>query len=456
MAQVRRLLLQICLVVALLHLDVVRATDSGLTLLNDLPSANQIPLLDNRFRIDDGIESITLVMFRRPGTASVVLVRPDGSKIFYNTAKDHGIRWYDAPNYDLIEINNPMPGPWQAVGRLLPESRIVVLTEVQLHVDPLPAELMVGETFKLTARLKQGEAVIDTREFKDIVTLQVFFVSTNNKDYENFGRGIIEVTTFRDDGRGYDASARDGIFTGEINLAFGAGEWIPKYSVKTPLYTREIEHAPIIVAPAPVKVQVAVANNPQSMHQVQFLTVSPDVDSTSLLFQGQIRYPDGEVMQFAVTEATEQPEITMENRGPGSYILNVSVFGKMLTGRDFVLNLPEERFLVAVQARDAPALPAPEPEVTPASEPTESPVVISPGHFPWFWVVVINLLIFTTGAVAIWLVVSGKSIAVLIRRRKQPVVDLPGAAAEKGKTNTTAGQKNHTTDDILDLSLPDD
>lgn len=54
--------------------------ESGFTLLSDLPTKNQISLFDNRFRIDDKVDEITLLLFRRRGSASVVLVKPDGSK----------------------------------------------------------------------------------------------------------------------------------------------------------------------------------------------------------------------------------------------------------------------------------------------------------------------------------------------------------------------------------------
>lgn len=427
---------------------------AGLRMLEDLPVGNQIPLLDNRFRIDDGIESITMVLFRRPGTASIVLVRPDGSKIFYNTAKQHDMRWHDAPTYDLIEITNPMPGPWQAIGRILPESKILVLTEVELKVDPLPEPMMVGETFKLTARLLDGDSPVDTREFKDILTLQVFFISTNNKDYDNFGRGIIEVATFRDDGRGYDASARDGIFTGEINLSFGAGEWTPKYLVKTPLYTREIEQAPVVVAPAPVSLQVIAAVSEHATHLVRFKPASELVDTASLLFQGQVRYPDGEMLPFVLTDPGQPLEFAMENRGPGSYILQVSVFGQMLDGREFVLNLPEERFLVTVQAKDAPAL-LERPEPVEKSENTPVPE-IGPASFPWLWVISINLLILLTGATAIWLVLTGRSFSGLLFWRKKKAAAVAAASPQTTSSEPKKAQKNNDPDDILDLSLPDD
>lgn len=429
--------------------------ESGFKMLEDLPVANQIPLLENRFRIDDGIESITMVLFRRPGTASIVLVRPDGSKIFYNTAKQHNIRWHDAASYDLIEITDPMPGPWQALGRILPESKILVLTDVELDVDPLPKPLMIGENFKLTARLKDGEKIVNARDFKDILTLQVIFISTNNKDYENFGRGIVEVATFRDDGRGYDASARDGIFTGEIKLNFGAGEWIPKFTVKTPLYTREIEQAPIVIEPAPVDLAVTAAAAEQSHHLVTLKPTTDLVDTTSLLFQAQVNYPDGTMDVFSITEPGQAMQFAMENRGHGSYILNVGVFGQMIDGREFVLNLPEERFLVTLQAREAPALASLPEELDGASE-AELPATQVPVSFPWLWVISINLVILIGGAIAIWFVLTGKPLAMLLFWRKDKAKATASAQSVSASPESKKAQKNNDSDDILDLSLPDD
>ena len=96
----------------------------GLTELPALAASNQIPLLDNRFRIDFDVKEITLVFFRRKGAPSIILVKPDGTKIYARTAKDHQMVWHDDKTFDLIKITNPTPGPWQAVGQILPESRM--------------------------------------------------------------------------------------------------------------------------------------------------------------------------------------------------------------------------------------------------------------------------------------------------------------------------------------------
>jgi uncharacterized protein (TIGR03503 family) len=437
------------------------AAAEGFALLGDLPTKNQIPFFENRFRIDSEVETITLLMFRRPGSASVVLVRPDGSKLYFNTAEENQVRWHDAATYDLIEINNPMPGPWQAIGRILPQSRIMVLTDIKLDVDPLPDNLMVGETVKVTARLLNGGAAVTARDFREVLTLEVIFISTNNAEFENFGRGIIQVATFRDDGRGFDERARDGIFTGEFKLDFVAGEWTPKYIVRTALYTRELEQQPVILKPAPVNAAVELAASETDSHQVTFQVTEPGVEATSLLIQGRVRYPDGSVDQYALN-AQDNPDntLTVLNKGFGSYILEIAVFGNWQDGREFMLTMPELSFVVNQQTFAAPELEQLPEQVL--AELNAEQAEAEPG-FPWALVIGINLFILITGSLAIWFIMSGKKPSVLLFWRKKTVVATRtakpsdrAANTTKNATSQTKAQKNNDLDDILDLSLPDD
>nr|WP_301003849.1 TIGR03503 family protein [Arsukibacterium sp.] len=437
------------------------ARAEGFALLADLPTKNQIPFFDNRFRIDSEVETITLLMFRRPGSASVVLVRPDGSKLHFNTAEENQVRWHDAASYDLIEINNPMPGPWQAIGRILPESRIMVLTDIKLDVDPLPDNLMVGETVKVTARLLNGDTTINARDFRDVLTLEVIFISTNNAEFDNFGRGIIQVATFRDDGRGYDERARDGIFTGEFKLDFVAGEWTPKYIVRTALYTRELEQDPVILKPAPINPDVLLADTETDNHQVKFTLTESGVDAASLLIQGRVRYPDGSVDQYALN-AEDNPDNTLDvlNKGFGSYILETAVFGNWQDGREFMLTMPELSFVVNQQTFAAPELAQLPKQLQGELVPEQ---IEAEAGFPWALVIGINLFILITGSFAIWFIMSGKKpAALLFWRKKSAARASPAKVSEAGNNSTkkappqTKAQKNNDLDDILDLSLPDD
>lgn len=441
--------------------------ESGFTLLNDLPTKNQIPLFDNRFRIDDKVDEITLLLFRRRGSASVVLVKPDGSKIHFNTAEAQQIRWHDAKSYDLIQIKNPMPGPWQAIGRLLPESRIMLLSDIQLDVEPLPASMMVGETVKITARLTNGDKPITARDFNEVLALEVIFVSTNNADYDNFGRGVVQVAQFRDDGKGYDERSRDGVFTGEFQLKFVAGEWIPKYVVRTPLYTREVEQAPVVLRPVPIVADITTAvtltdDNPQQQampHQVVFRVTDYSVNASSVLLQGRIRYPSGEIESFALNEpGTTARELKLHNRGHGSYILEVAAYGEMQDGREFMLNLPEISFVV-----NRPVLEAPVLAVLPQKMKDEMAAELAEPvpEFPWGMVIGANLFILFSGGFAIWFVMSDKTLADFkFWRKKVSKVHTVNAPVEKNKLtadkSSSNAQKNNDMDDILDLTLPDD
>tara|TARA_R110002126_G_scaffold10245_76_gene46780 strand:- start:108 stop:1517 length:1410 start_codon:yes stop_codon:yes gene_type:complete len=439
----------------------VSAEAEGFALLDDLPTKNQIPFFDNRFRIDSEVETITLLMFRRPGSSSVVLVRPDGSKLHFYTAEENNVRWHDAATYDLIEIKNPMPGPWQAIGRILPESRIMVLTDIKLDVDPLPGNLMVGETVKVTARLLNGGVAVNARDFREVLMLEVIFISTNNAGFDNFGRGIIQVATFRDDGRGFDERARDGVFTGEFKLDFVAGEWTPKYIVRTALYTREVEHAPLILKPAPIEPEVLLAKTETEAHSVVFHLTEPGVAADSLLIQGRVRYPDGSVEQFALnTPDNTEKSLSILNKGFGSYIMETAVFGNWQDGREFMLTMPELSFVVNQQTFAAPELEKlPEELLAETVEPQQSP----PAAFPWGLVVGINVFILLGGGIALWFVMTGKKFSTLLFWRKTATASASknhaGEAAAKSPKNEASppkAQKNNDLDDILDLSLPDD
>lgn len=142
---------QLILGFVLLVSTVVGAQTPQITMLQRDGKVNEIPLLDNRFRIDYNIEEITLLFFRAPGAPAVVLVKPDGSKYYATSSLDNdALRWYDEVSYDLIILKNPTPGPWQVIGQIQKNSRIMVLGDIELEVEALPPLLFRGEVLKVT------------------------------------------------------------------------------------------------------------------------------------------------------------------------------------------------------------------------------------------------------------------------------------------------------------------
>ena len=318
---------------------------SPLTDLGD-SYTNSIKLLQNRFRVDYNVEEITMVFFREYGSAPVVLVRPDGSKLFQGRVDEEKVQWFDADTFDMITIKNPVPGPWQAVGQVLPESRIMVLSNIELHAEPLPNVLFAGEILKSTAYLTNNGKPIENKQFRDVVELDIEFKSTNNPNFGNFGTGDQSIATFQDDGRGMDERPGDGVFTGQFNLKIAAGEWKPVFRVITPMYTREQEGKPTVLHDNPVSIDVEMNGGEDGYHKIIIDVDRELVDIESLLVDGKVKFPNTDMQNFSLTEGGSEPrEHLIVAYEEGVFRVKVTAYGTTVDGRDFILDVPEFSFV---------------------------------------------------------------------------------------------------------------
>jgi uncharacterized protein (TIGR03503 family) len=304
---------------------------------------NQVPYFDNRFQIDPHIKDLKLIFYRRSGSQPIILVRPDGSKLKINNLPEDGsIEWFDERTFDLIKMKNPMAGPWQAIGQVLPGSQILVVSEIKIEVDPLPEIILSGETLKITGRLLNGKEALDDPLFRPVVNLDVDFFSTNNSDYDNFGAEPIKLNSFRDDGYDFDEKAGDGVYTGEFVLNFAPGEWLPIYYIKMPLVKRELQQKPIILRDVPVKPIVRASDELGKNHVMTFPIDPTFVDPHSIILQGKIMFPDKQEELFTVlAEESDSRVKEFEYAEAGIHRLTINVFGETTSGREFVLALPE-------------------------------------------------------------------------------------------------------------------
>ena len=309
---------------------------------------NQIPYFDNRFRIDADLDEITLLFYRDRGSLPVILVRPDGSKLRTDNIDSSKVQWHDDSTFDLIKIKKPMPGPWQAIGRILPKSQIMVMSEVRIEVDPLPQVVLSGETLKVVGKIYNDTEQINTPHFRNVVELDVHFYSTNNADYDNFVADALKLTSFRDDGYDLDEYSGDGLYTGEFLLDFAAGEWQPIFLVKLPMATRELRHKPIVLHKSPIYIDVETSESEYSPHSMS-VTIDPTyVDPNSVVFQGKITFPDKHIESFSIMgdQQGENRSKDIENTESGIYRVNINAYGKTTSGREFRLTVPEYSFNV--------------------------------------------------------------------------------------------------------------
>lgn len=328
---------------------------------------NSIKLLNNRFRIDSDVQAVTLVFFREYGSAPIVLVRPDGSKLFLeNDNTDDSYQWFETDTYDMISLHNPMPGPWQAVGKILPHSRVMVIADITLNAKPIPSPIYSGETLKQTATLENGGTEINMNSFKDVVSLSIDFVSTNNPSYANFGLGSRSIAIFEDNGMGLDEREGDGKFTGQFNLKIVEGEWQPVFTIRTPLFSREQVDEPVVLLPNPVLVSHQFTEVPSSLDQDgqevlnNEITLEIDVEReelniSSVIVDGSIRHPNGENESFYITQSSpSSKKFKIKQRRYGIHQVNLTVFAKTVEGRDVVISAEEYSVLIEAPVLELP------------------------------------------------------------------------------------------------------
>ncbi|WP_428982861.1 TIGR03503 family protein [Paraglaciecola aquimarina] len=399
----------------------VNKNESPLTTLGS-EFHNSIELLQNRFRIDYEVEEITMVFFRKYGSSPIVLVRPDGSKIFQSTADGESIFWFDSTTYDMVSIKNPMLGPWQAVGNISPDSRVMVISELALHADKLPDVIFSGEILKQTAYLTNNGKPINYAAFRDVVELTISLASTNNPDYNNFGAGSQIVATFQDNGKGTDEIPLDGVFTGQFNLSIADGEWKPTFKVSTPMYSREQVDPNIMLYPNPIKIDVAIDHGKAGYHYLEIDADREFIDISSLLIDGKVRFPNGDIQNFSITEMTDEvKKHDIVNFGYGTYSVKLTVFGNTHSGREFILDVPEYTFLVEEPVPDVVeiALDNTSSEGNAASTlDGKSTTEHTPPHESNMstsalisWIVGLNLLLIIIGGVVIWLITSNQKLS---------------------------------------------
>lgn len=323
-------------------------TNNPLTHIDD-DFANDIKLLDNRFRLDYEVDEVTMVFFREYGSAPVVLVRPDGSKLFQYTAVGQQVTWFDSPTYDMINIKKPMAGPWQALGNILDKSRIMVISNLALVTNPLPDELFSGEILKMKSYLLNDGKPMTFAPFAEAIRLTVNLISTNQPAENNFGARAQTIAVFEDNGLGLDEKPKDGVFTGEFRLDVPDGEWQALSKIETPMYSREKIDPIIRVYPTPIEFELTLdpSENGDGMHFVTFKQKYKKFDPTSLLIDGEVRLPNGVTQPFSLNKQTlRSKRVGIDNLAPGVYRVKAMAFARTLTGRDVMINLPEYSFTV--------------------------------------------------------------------------------------------------------------
>ncbi|TOC23202.1 TIGR03503 family protein [Vibrio parahaemolyticus] len=314
-------------------------------------SESAMSLLDNRFRVDPTIEQITFLVYREQSSQPVVLVRPDGKK-YYAWGSYDNVRWYQEPSLDIISVDNPMPGPWQAVGKVTPKNNIRLISHLKLSTDVFPNRLYNGEALKFTARLTSDDKPLVLRDFLDRVNLRVTFTKfvENEDELIKEARPVpMIIGEFSDDGRGLDEKAGDGVFTVQLPIEVEPGKYRARITSGNGVFLRAQEQV-ILVYPNPVSRTFIQSRSPEKPHQLVVSGEQGMIAPGSIAVNVEQNAPDGFITysQGQVSQDGMKTTLNLDNDPElGKYSWSGEIFATdFATQRALVFPIQEQTFSV--------------------------------------------------------------------------------------------------------------
>ncbi|EIJ0965100.1 TPA: TIGR03503 family protein [Vibrio parahaemolyticus] len=314
-------------------------------------SESAMSLLDNRFRVDPTIEQITFLVYREQSSQPVVLVRPDGKK-YYAWGSYDNVRWYQEPSLDIISVDNPMPGPWQAVGKVTPKNNIRLISHLKLSTDVFPNRLYNGEALKFTARLTSDDKPLVLRDFLDRVNLRVTFTKfvENEDELIKEARPVpMIIGEFSDDGRGLDEQAGDGVFTVQLPIEVEPGKYRARITSGNGVFLRAQEQV-ILVYPNPVSRTFIQSRSPEKPNQLVVSGEQGMIAPGSIAVNVEQNAPDGFITysQGQVSQDGMKTTLNLDNDPElGKYSWRGEIFATdFATQRALVFPIQEQTFSV--------------------------------------------------------------------------------------------------------------
>ncbi|HGZ7339449.1 TPA: TIGR03503 family protein [Vibrio parahaemolyticus] len=314
-------------------------------------SESAMSLLDNRFRVDPTIEQITFLVYREQSSQPVVLVRPDGKK-YYAWGSYDNVRWYQEPSLDIISVDSPMPGPWQAVGKVTPKNNIRLISHLKLSTDVFPNRLYNGEALKFTARLTSDDKPLVLRDFLDRVNLRVTFTKfvENEDELIKEARPVpMIIGEFSDDGRGLDEQAGDGVFTVQLPIEVEPGKYRARITSGNGVFLRAQEQV-ILVYPNPVSRTFIQSRSPEKPHQLVVSGEQGMIAPGSIAVNVEQNAPDGFITysQGQVSQDGMKTTLNLDNDPElGKYSWRGEIFATdFATQRALVFPIQEQTFSV--------------------------------------------------------------------------------------------------------------
>lgn len=207
------------------------------------------------FKIDDDVEEATFYINRDPGN-TLSLISPKGEFLTLEKHPDWAT-WFSGQNFDVITLKEPDPGDWKVTGTEHSDGFATVLTDLKVLTD-WPLVVRSGDSPLVQARLYEESKPVSLPEMSDVLKFGVQIVRTDQVATPMLQEAL------RDDGKGGDKIALDGIFSTPVKLD-QIGEYKLTVVAKSPTFVKS-QQIPFSVRPRLVALELEAAEHEEEHH----------------------------------------------------------------------------------------------------------------------------------------------------------------------------------------------
>ena len=219
----------------------------------------RVPVEGRSFLIDASVEEFTALVFFESAKTRITLTSPSGQR--YKPAEEHrGVEWFINRQFALVTVREPEPGAWKLIAPNGVTTRVTVISDLQLEVDPLPNNLPAGRHAEVGLRLRENGAVLSDPELLEVFDISLVIQAPRGDTIEidvsaeypvpDDGEFRITVPPFEEPGR-YEVLARvrtetlrrelpmyvDVSATPAKSTVITRGDELPEQNLEVPLIT---------------------------------------------------------------------------------------------------------------------------------------------------------------------------------------------------------------------------
>ncbi|MFC1748479.1 VWA domain-containing protein [Pseudomonadota bacterium] len=286
---------------------------------------SSIPMTNNSVLVDNSINELTLLIFRKEGAQEASISLPNGDVLSHRKHPD-GVNWRHEERYDMVTVQKPMAGSWQVNAELDPDNRVMVVTDLNVRASRLPNIMMSGDQVPYYVELHEKNSVITKPEFLDFVTITLTRKQNDAQQHKD---------VLSDNGSGIDKRAEDGRFSSVIGgKNVGGGHYDYEMLVNGTTFKRSKRYTVHVVdAPVAVNVTEVKAGNPA--HYA--LTITPYAElikANTLIIDASITKEGGSAKSITIPRAgPNEWRLDMDVKTGDSYHVDISVLAERLNGK---------------------------------------------------------------------------------------------------------------------------